>query len=105
MSSYSIIYTTLDEKDEAKKLAKHLVENKFAACVNMHKKVTSFYMWEGELKEEKEIVLLVKTRTDMVEKVMFEIKHHHPYDIPALYSFSIDKGDTQYLSWVDQQLI
>lgn len=105
MSSYSIVYTTLDNNSDAQNLAKYLVKNKLAACVNVHQKATSYYMWEGELKEEAELVLLAKTRTDMVQKVMVEIKHHHSYDVPALYSFPIDKGDAEYLSWVDQQLL
>ena len=81
------------------------MENKLAACVNMHPSATSVFMWEGKLQKEKEVILLAKTRTDMAQKVMVEIKHHHPYDVPALYSFPIDKGDAQYMSWVDQQLL
>ncbi|MEC8066587.1 MAG: divalent-cation tolerance protein CutA [Pseudomonadota bacterium] len=105
MSSYSIVYTTLSTEEEAHSLASYLVENKLAACVNVHAKATSFFMWEGKLQKEGEVVLIAKTRTDMVEKVMVEMKHKHPYDLPALYSFAIHKGDQNYMNWVDQQLL
>tara|TARA_R110000868_G_scaffold189695_2_gene433053 strand:- start:100873 stop:101190 length:318 start_codon:yes stop_codon:yes gene_type:complete len=105
MSSYAVVFTTMPDKSKAKDLAKYLVTNKLAACVNILQNATSVYEWEGELVEESETVLIVKTRTDMVEKVMIDIRHHHPYEIPALYSFTVDKGDEGYMSWVDKQLL
>jgi periplasmic divalent cation tolerance protein len=93
MSSYSVVYTTVDSAKLADEVAEHLVKERLAACVNMHKSEMSVYMWEGALKKEKETVLLIKTRTDMVEKVMAEIKHLHTYAVPTLYSFLIDQGD------------
>lgn len=105
MSSYSVVYTTVDTEKSAKEIAEHLISKKLAACVNMHSSATSFYMWEGKLRKDKEIVILIKTRASLVDDVMVEIKHIHPYDTPALYSFSIDKGDEKYMNWVDMQLL
>lgn len=105
MSSYSVIQTTCGNVADAKSLAKLLVEGRMAACVNIIPNVHSVYMWEGKLVEEGEVILRIKTRTDMVEKVMIEIRHAHKYELPAIYSFNVTKCDEPYMNWVDQNLL
>lgn len=105
MSSYSVVYTACATSADAKEMAKFLVEKRLAACVNIFNKVQSVYYWDNKLIEEDESILWVKTRTDMVEKVMIEIRHHHKYETPAIYSLQMSKGDERYMNWVDQNLI
>ncbi|MFT7144724.1 MAG: periplasmic divalent cation tolerance protein [Alphaproteobacteria bacterium] len=105
MSTYAIVYTTMPSVDEAKKLARHLVKERLAACVNIHENWTSVYEWEGEILEENEAVLLVQTRVDMADKVMTDIRKHHTCDVASLYSMTVDKGDDAYMAWIDRHLL
>lgn len=105
MSSYSVIQTTCENMEDAKALANFLVSERMAACVNIIPNVHSVYMWEDKVVSEDEVILRVKTRTDMVEKVMIKIRHQHKYDLPAIYSFNVTKCDEPYMHWVDKNLL
>lgn len=95
---FSIVYTTTGNKDEAKRIASRLVEQKLAACVNMHP-IDSIYVWEGNVEEETEIALSIKTKSSNVEPVTQCIKEMHSYELPAIISWKIE-GEKQYLEWI-----
>ena len=77
-----MLYVTVPSKEEAKKIARILVEQKLVSCVNFFP-IESIYQWEGEIMEEQEQVLLIKTANDVV-LVAEEIKKIHPYEIPCI---------------------
>ena len=95
---FSIVYTTTKDENEAKRIAYELVEQKLAACVNMHP-VDSIYMWEGKVEEDREIALSIKTTTGRVEAITECIKRIHSYDLPAIVSWEIE-GEKEYLKWI-----
>ncbi|WMW22558.1 divalent-cation tolerance protein CutA [Methanolobus mangrovi] len=95
---FSIVYTTTKDEEEAKRIAHKLVEQKLAACVNMHP-IDSIYMWEGKIEEDREIALSIKTTTCRVEAITECIKRMHSYDLPAIISWEID-GEEEYLKWI-----
>ena len=100
MLYYSIYITTKDE-DEAEKIGKALVEEKLAACVNIHP-IKSIYRWEGNIQEEAEIAMLVKTKAGLADKVIERVKELHSYEVPYIVSLPIEKGYPDYLKWIEE---
>ena len=96
-----LVYITVGNEDEAKKIAKILVNERLAACVNIYK-VESVYRWRGELVEDKELVLIAKTTDNKVEKIIKRVKEVHSYELPCIISFKIDKGLEEFIKWVEE---
>lgn len=101
--TYCIIQSTTANEDEAKKLAKHLVEKKLIACCTIIPKVTSIYTWEGEITEGNEALMIMKTKTGLYSRVEEEIKKLHGYEIPEILCLNINTGSKEYLNWIDEQ--
>ena len=96
-----IIYITCKDIDEAKKISRHLIKKKLVACSNIFP-ITSVYPWKGEIKEDNEIVVLLKTNSNY-EDIEPVIKKLHSYDTPAIYSWTVDKINKDYLNWVNKE--
>lgn len=96
-----MVYITTSKLDEAKRIARILVEGRLAACVNVFP-ITSIYHWNG-LQEENEIALIVKTMTKNVKKVENKVKELHSYDVPCIISFKID-GSKEFLKWIGEEV-
>lgn len=105
MSEYRVVFCTIDSLINAKKLAHNLVENKLAACVNIVSGVTSVYEWRGEVSEDGEYLLIIKTKIDLYEKLEQKIKELHPYEVPEIISLKIDKASQSYLDWIDENTL
>ena len=88
----------------APELARNLVEERLAACVNIVPKVRSIYLWEGKIEDELEALLLIKTTSKRVDALTAHIKTLHPYDVPEIISVEINKkeGNSEYLKWVTE---
>ncbi|KAG8238707.1 hypothetical protein J437_LFUL015265 [Ladona fulva] len=100
--AHSVAYVTAPSEEVAKKLAKGIVGEKLAACVNIIPKVTSIYEWKGELSEDAEVLMLVKTRTNRIEELIDFIRTNHPYELPEVISLPIEKGNPPYLDWISE---
>ena len=100
MEESCLILTTVPDEQTAKKLARNLVENRLAACVTATSPCDSFYRWEGKLTEDRELVLLIKTRTSLFSSVETMVNELHPYSIPELIALPIIRGSTPYLEWL-----
>lgn len=97
-----IIYITCKDMKEARKISRHLIEKKLVACANIFP-INSIYPWKGEIQDTEEIVVLLKTPDENYEKVETEIKKLHSYDTPAIYSWTVDKINKDYLDWVNKE--
>jgi periplasmic divalent cation tolerance protein len=97
---YSLIYITTENKKGAKKIGRELVVKKLAACVNIFGSMNSIYWWHGKIEEANEAVLIVKTREELVEKVVKKVKELHSYDCPCIISLPITGGSKEYLEWI-----
>lgn len=94
-------------KNKAKELAYFLVQNRFAACVNLASTVTSIYLWKDEICEEQESVLLIKTAQSKAQACIHALQQKHPYDVPEIISFPIDTQMSlqSYLDWIQSSTI
>ena len=99
--SFSVTLVTVPSKEEGEKISRSLVEKDLAACVNIIPSVQSVYKWEGEINTDNEFLLIIKGRTDNLEALGKEVLQLHSYETPEVISFSIDKGNKEYLDWMN----
>ena len=97
-----VAMTTVRNMEQARALAGSLVESRLAACVSLLPEVRSLYRWKGDLVEDPEIILWIKTRWPLVPKLKEAIRQHHPYEVPELLILPVQDGLPEYLSWIRQ---
>ncbi len=101
---YSMIYITTSGEEESKKIAKILLEERIVACANIIPSMKSFYWWGGEIEEDTESILLLKTCSDKLDTLIRRVKDIHSYDIPCILEISIHNGSEDYLKWLEDSL-
>ena len=104
MKTYIQVTTTTETKEQAQKIAQHLVETRLAACVQITGPITSIYRWKGTVETANEWLCLIKTREELFEKVETTIKKMHSYETPEIIAVPIIKGSKEYLRWLDDEL-
>ncbi len=102
---YCVIQSTASNEEEAKTIAKHLVESKLIACCTIVPKVRSIYIWQNQLNDDEEVLMIMKTRTELYSKVEEEIKKLHSYEVPEIILLTVSAGNKDYLKWIDEQTI
>ena len=95
-----MVLTTLDERTAAMGMARSLVDEGLAACVHLLPAGTSVYVWEGEVAEDTEYTLLIKTRQDLYPDLEAAILERHPYEVPEILALPVQDGLPDYLDWV-----
>lgn len=98
---YHSIYITTKDEEEARRIGRKLVEEKLAACINIHP-IKSIYRWGGGIEEEEETALLVKTKAELADEVIERVKELHSYEVPCIVSLPIEKGNPDYLKWIKE---
>jgi periplasmic divalent cation tolerance protein len=93
------IFTTAGSETEAEDIAGALLSEQLAACVQMTP-ITSRYVWKGELAREQEVLLLIKTRAELFERVRARIRALHSYETPEVLMAPVTAGDADYLAWL-----
>lgn len=101
---YCVCLITAPEGAEAESLARHLVEERLAACVNLLPGVKSTYWWQGKIEESKESLLLVKTDKVKLKALIKAVKAKHSYSVPEIIALRIKEGNRDYLSWISESL-
>jgi periplasmic divalent cation tolerance protein len=99
-----VIYTTFPNIAEAIKTSRLLVERKLVACANIINGNTSIYEWNGDIKQESEVISLLKTTVYNFEKVREFIISNHSYDTPIIYSCRMDEVDGKFADWLNDAL-
>ena len=94
-----IVQTTCSSKEEAKNIAKVLIEEKLAACVQLSE-IESFYNWKEEFCCDNETLLNIKTRKDNFEKIKSKILELHSYDLPEIIQLDITNTSEEYLNFI-----
>ncbi len=104
MTDKRIVLCTAGSEDEARKIARHLVEQRLAACVNIVPQIESIYRWQGKLESAREWLLLIKTTENIFPAVRDAIRELHSYELPECISISVEDGSAAYLEWIDQSV-
>ena len=99
----NLIYITASGMDEARTIARDIVSSRLAACANIVRAIDSIYWWEGEVQEEKEVLILAKTRESLVPRLIERVKEMHTYDCPCIVSIPIRDGNRAFLEWVESE--
>jgi periplasmic divalent cation tolerance protein len=102
MTDKRIVLSTTGSEEEARKIARHLVENRLAACVNIVPRIESVYRWEGKVESNHEWLLVIKTTGERFPAVRDAIRELHAYELPECIALSIEDGSTDYLEWIGQ---
>ncbi|XP_068159404.1 divalent-cation tolerance protein CutA [Drosophila tropicalis] len=98
--SNSVAFVTTPTKDSARKLARGIIEQKLAACVNIIPQIESIYVWEGKVNEDNEYLMMIKTRTERIDELTKYVSENHPYSVAEVISLPIENGNLPYLNWI-----
>ena len=101
-SPYSVLYVTVPSQDVGEKISRGLLEKNLIACSNMMPGVTSMYHWEGKIQKETEILMMLKTRSELFGEVAQFVKANHPYQVPEIIELPIQQGYKDYLQWIKE---
>jgi periplasmic divalent cation tolerance protein len=101
--SVQLLYVTCSGMEEARRIAALLLEEGRIACANILPGMRALYRWEGQLREDEECVLLLKTRSELAEEVREAVVRAHSYDVPAVLVLDVAGGYPPFLEWVREQ--
>ena len=99
-----LVLTTLGSVTDARSLVRSLVEDRLVACGTLVPGASSIYRWEGALREEDEVVVLLKTDASKWNALSAAVKERHPYQVPELLALPVERGLEAYLSWMTSEV-
>lgn len=100
MDSYIVALSTFPSVEVASDIARQLVVDRLAACVNLVPSIRSIYTWNGAVCDDAEVLAVIKTRRERLEQLRAAIVSQHPYDCPEVIALDIADGHEPYLSWI-----
>jgi len=95
-----VVLVTTSSRKEGEEIARALVKEKLAACVNIVSPVTSIFSWKGKVCREREALLVIKTRRALFPRLTTRVKALHSYEVPEIIALPIEGGWPEYLKWV-----
>ncbi len=105
MTDKLLVLVTCSSASEARRIARAVVEERLAACVNiLPGSVTSIYRWKGKVESAREQLLLVKTSRKRLAKLQAMVEKLHSYDVPEFIAVPIANGSSAYLSWIEDEV-
>ena len=104
MTDKIVVLSTCDSEESAASLARHLVEQGVAACVNILPRARSIYRWKEKTEDTSEFLLLIKSRRDLFAALRSEIEKIHTYEVPEIIALPVIDGAEAYLGWLDREL-
>ena len=100
MTDVVLVWTTMPDDGRADELARALVEERLAACVNVHGPMVSTYRWKRRVERDAERQIVIKTTRDRVSALESRLRSLHPYELPEFLVVSVEGGSEAYLQWV-----
>ena len=100
----NLLQTSSNKIHVLKKIARNLLQHNLSCCVHISSSVSSYYMWNESLQEDREHILQAKIKPEAFETCSHLIKTHHNYDLPEIILLPIDKIDSDYLAWATSEL-
>ncbi|XP_067865610.1 protein CutA homolog isoform X2 [Heterodontus francisci] len=102
--THSAAFVTCPNLEVAKDIARGVVQKKLAACVNIVPQITSVYEWKGNVEEDSEVLLMIKTRSSKVGDLAAYVRSVHPYEVAEVISMPIDQGNPPYMKWLSEMV-
>ncbi|PJF40127.1 MAG: cytochrome C biogenesis protein CcdA [Phototrophicales bacterium] len=100
-----VVLVTAQSEEQARHIAHQLLKKKLIACANLVP-VNSLFMWEGQLQDEQEVLMIIKTRSQVFkEKIIETIKELHSYEVPEIIAMPIVLGSADYLRWIADEVV
>jgi periplasmic divalent cation tolerance protein len=105
MTGKLVVFVTCGNAREAQRIARTLVEERLAACVNIHQAaVRSVYRWKGKVEQAREVLLAIKTSSRLFSRLERRVRVLHSYDTPEIIALPIAAGSRPYLAWVSESV-
>ena len=104
MQEFIVVYVTAGSAEEADRLARSLVDERLAACVNRIKSVQSVYRWQGKIEQSEEELLIIKTSRDRFAALEKRVRELHSYSVPEVIALPVIEGSSNYLKWIKEQV-
>ena len=104
MTDKIVVLSTCASAEEAEKLARELVQEQLAACVNVIPRVRSFYRWKGEIETAEECLLVIKSSRPLFDAVRTSLEKAHSYEVPEAIAIQIVEGAPNYMNWLGANL-
>ncbi|TVR01269.1 MAG: divalent-cation tolerance protein CutA [Desulfovibrionales bacterium] len=98
-----LVYMTAENSDQATMIARELISLRLAACVNILDTMRSLYWWEGKVEEGSEVVVVAKTRAELMPSLVERVNAIHSYDCPCIVSWPLTGGHQPFLDWICQE--
>ena len=99
------VYITVGSRDEAVRIGRALVDERLAACANLIGGMRSIYRWQGKIEEAEEVVVIAKTRDDLLDSLTERVRALHSYDCPCVVGLPVAGGFPDYLDWIASETL
>ncbi len=103
-TEFVTVLCTVPDQKTALTIARTLVESRLAACCNIVPGLRSIYFWEGQVQDDQELLLIIKSKKKAFPELEEKIKSLHPYQVPEILAISVDSGNSEYLNWLDENV-
>jgi periplasmic divalent cation tolerance protein len=97
-----VVFITASDEDEAVRIANILVGERLAGCVNIIKGIRSVYSWQGEVRDDPEALMIVKTISSVFPALQKRVKELHGYTVPEIIALRIEEGSADYMKWLKE---
>ncbi len=104
MTDKIVVLSTCASADEAERLARRVIDDRLAACVNVLSPVRSFYRWKGKVEDSAEWLLIIKSSREKFDGLRAALESAHTYEVPEVIAIPIVDGAPNYLSWIEREL-
>jgi periplasmic divalent cation tolerance protein len=103
--TYAVVFVMAPSAEEAGLIGRALVDDRLAACANVVPSVASAYWWQGRVEEAGEALIILKTRQELLPRLVDRVKALHSYTVPEVIALPILGGNPDYLRWIDESVI
>lgn len=97
-----VVFITASNEDEAVMIGKAILEDRLAGCINIVRDIRSIYIWKGKIEDEKEVLMVVKTRKHLFNALTEKVKRIHSYTVPEIIALPITEGSEDYMKWLKE---
>ena len=104
MTDKIVVFSTASSAEEAEKIARGLVNDRLAACVNLVPATRSIYRWQGKIEDSEEVLLIIKSSRDRFDALRTSLEKLHSYEVPEVIAMAVVDGAQNYLNWMDGEL-